>query len=526
MAQIILFSDVNGALGFSRYAGPYRIATELRNNGYDVQVIDFFASFTLDELWKLIDTHVDASTLFVGFSATLWTKATTPDETVDKYISGDKSIRSIIVSSSVAVFPHSSDITRNIISFIKTKNAKCKIVVGGYKAGNYDRIGVDFWILGQGEAAVVALANHLYLNQDLKVISTEWGNILTDKMYPFNKFNTSKIEWHASDFLFPNENVPLETARGCVFRCSFCAFNLNGKRFGDYTKLKETLYDELMTNYDNYGITEYMISDDTLNDSMVKIQFLYDVITSLPFKIQFSSYARLELLKSNPDMVPMLHEMGLKSVEFGIETLNKETGRYIGKQGDKEKTISALHDLKAEWKDDIYMAAGFIVGLPYETESSIRETMEWLYSDDNPLTGIQFNRYWFHVPPMLPLELGDKYPLGDIGFRPMPNGWVFENVSKIYTNPESYGYTDTGSGKWKNPVMDTDLAIQLELEFYSDPRAQQKKSMSIFQYYNRMKNIGYNHAEIGKLYYDDEVFVRDAVGKHTEMKLQYMRKLL
>jgi len=34
MAEIVIFNDCNGPLGFSRYAGPYRIATELRLNGF------------------------------------------------------------------------------------------------------------------------------------------------------------------------------------------------------------------------------------------------------------------------------------------------------------------------------------------------------------------------------------------------------------------------------------------------------------------------------------------------------------
>ena len=526
MAQIVLFTDVNGALGFSRYAGPYRIASELRSYGYEVQVIDFFASVELGILEKIIATHVDSSTLFVGFAATLWTKSIQDDEFTNNFIKGNKSIRSIIVDGMVRVFPYTDTTMKEIFQLIRSKNHNCKIVVGGYKSGNYDLVGVDVWILGQGERSVVALANHLYNGDSINGINTEWGFLITDKLYPYNNFNTSKINWHKTDFLFENENVPIETARGCIFRCSFCAFNLNGKKFGEYTKEKETLKNELISNYENYGITGYMISDDTLNDSMSKVKYLYDVVSSLPFKIEFSAYARLELFSSNNEMARLLHEMGLKSVEFGVETLNKETGKYIGKQGDKEKTISTLHMLKDIWKDDVYMAAGFIVGLPYETESSIRDTMNWLYTDDNPLTGIQLNRYWFHVPPTLPKSIGDQYFLKDAGFNETPAGWVYENISKIYTNPEAYGYTKLESSEWKTDTLDTNLAIKLEQEFYNDPRAPQKKSLSIFQYYNRMRNIGYFHNEIGKLYYDDANFVLEAVARKNKLRDQYIGKIL
>lgn len=526
MAQIVIFSDVNGALGFSRYAGPYRIATELRQHGFSVQVIDFFASYSISTLENLLKLHVDTSTLFVGFSATLWTKSVSDKEITDSFTNGNKSLRSIIVDGFVPLFPQEEQFINELFLQIRSRNPKCKIVVGGYKAGNYHRNNkVDYWILGQGENSALALANHLYHNTPLKGVSTEWGVIITDKIYPYSGFNQSQIIWDKSDHLFNNENLPIETARGCVFKCSFCAFNMNGKKFGDYTKEADILRNELIYNFENYGIKEYMISDDTLNDSMQKVEYLYNIISSLPFKIEFSAYARLDVLGTNLEMAPMLQEMGMKSVEFGIETMNKETGKHIGKQGDPDKIINALTELKNIWNDNVYMAAGFILGLPYEDEKSLRKTMEWLYTDNNPLTGIQLNRYWFHIPPTLPKEVGDKDNLESAGFNLTPNGWVYENISKIYSNPEKYGYINLKDGNWKNTHMDTETAKRLEKEFYDDVRAPQKKSMSIFQYYNRMRNIGYQHSEIKNLYYDDKDFVIEAVARRSNAVLEYLRKI-
>lgn len=526
MAEIVLVSDVNGALGFSRYAGPYRIATELRDAGFDVQVIDFFASYDCDTICEIIKTHVDRHTLFVGFSATLWTKYVSDEEIERNYLSGKKSLRSIIVDGMVNLFPHPEKEVQAIFEQIKLCNSQTKIVVGGYKSTNYNTHGVDYWVLGQGESAALALANHLKHGSDLKLLDTHWGKILTDQMYPYSKFNTCKIKWHKTDFLFPGENLPIETARGCIFKCSFCAFNLNGKRFGDYTKTADTLRQELIENYEKWGITEYMISDDTLNDSMQKVNFLYDVVMSLPFKIQFSAYARLDVLGANWEMAPKLKEMGMRSVEFGIETMNPETGKYIGKKADPVLIEKYLHDLKKEWQDDVYMAAGFIVGLPFESEHSIRQTMQWLYREDNPLTGIQLNRYWWHIPPSLPLNLEQSYDLESAGFNRTPKGWVYENISKIYSNPEFYGFELQGKKDWKNTHLDTETAKKLENEFYSDPRAPQKKCMGIFQYYNRMRNIGYKHEQIKNLYYDDYDFVHHAVQQRMLHRQEYVNKIL
>ncbi len=46
--DVIIFTDV-AVHGFGRYAGTYRIASELRSHGYIVQVVDFFTEYTTND---------------------------------------------------------------------------------------------------------------------------------------------------------------------------------------------------------------------------------------------------------------------------------------------------------------------------------------------------------------------------------------------------------------------------------------------------------------------------------------------
>ena len=70
MSDVILFTDVNGCFGFGRYAGTYRIATELRDIGLDVQTIDFCMSFTVDEILEILLKYMDSKTQMIGISST------------------------------------------------------------------------------------------------------------------------------------------------------------------------------------------------------------------------------------------------------------------------------------------------------------------------------------------------------------------------------------------------------------------------------------------------------------------------
>ena len=69
--QVVIFTEVSWG-GFGRYAGTYRVATELRQAGYTVQVIEFFVQWDDDQLTKIIDKFITNETLLVGFSCTFF----------------------------------------------------------------------------------------------------------------------------------------------------------------------------------------------------------------------------------------------------------------------------------------------------------------------------------------------------------------------------------------------------------------------------------------------------------------------
>ena len=72
--QVILFTDVADTIGYGKYAGTYKIATEVRRCGYTCQVIDLFSFYSLEQLSKIIKKFVTNKTLLVGFSCTLMEK--------------------------------------------------------------------------------------------------------------------------------------------------------------------------------------------------------------------------------------------------------------------------------------------------------------------------------------------------------------------------------------------------------------------------------------------------------------------
>jgi len=239
--------------------------------------------------------------------------------------------------------------------------------------------------------------------------------------------------------VIPGEPLPLETARGCIFKCKFCNFGLLGKEKGSYFKSCENIKAEIEHNYYELGVTDYWIVEDTFNDDHEKIIMLHEIITNLPFKIQFTCYLRLDLLYTNRNQpVPqhqLLLEMGLKHVEFGIETTNPESAKDIGKGMNPALQFSFLKELRDKhgW-EDMVMSSGFIVGLPSDSLESLSEMANFLLSTDTVLDRIVIRPLRLDVITLNPtLDSRDS--------------------SEFTRNWQDYGYTLTGDNIAATPAF-------------------------------------------------------------------------
>ena len=69
--MILLFTDVSHTPGIGKYAGTYKVATELRKNKFDTQVIDCFKYLGIKRLKKILDKFLTDKIILIGISNTL-----------------------------------------------------------------------------------------------------------------------------------------------------------------------------------------------------------------------------------------------------------------------------------------------------------------------------------------------------------------------------------------------------------------------------------------------------------------------
>jgi len=363
-----------------RSLGPYRIATALKNVGYTTSVLEYTEELTIEEILLFFSKHLSEETLWVGFSSTFYWP-----ERKNSNLNSNTSSNTV---EQMYFKPYSE--IKQIFDYVK-ENSSAKFIYGGSKVPYFlvDE-NIDYYVTGTSDNSIINITNHIAKKENLIHYEKYKEHIIIDSLkYPEPDVRNIPTEWTNHPIL-QNEGLPIELARGCIFKCKFCNYPLLGKKKGTYLRDFSQVRDEMIASWETYGTTSYYLTDDTFNDDNDKLEDLHKLFTSLPFKPIFSCYLRLDLINKYTHQADLLAEMGLIGTYFGVETLQWESAKAIGKGLHPNKVKDRLYWLKDKWKNKVNIEAGFILGLPYDTLSYFNDLITWSLEEDNPIQSIHF----------------------------------------------------------------------------------------------------------------------------------------
>jgi radical SAM superfamily enzyme YgiQ (UPF0313 family) len=487
MYDIILFGDMPDRNTYSRASGSHRIGTELREHGYSVLVVDFSNYINIDKFSEIIDLAVGENTLGVGFSTT-WFPFLLPDGSASNREPSKPAMRfnkaAENLSESLPVDfagPHVED----YFDKVRSVNPKTKVILGGAKAFMYINLpGIDNVFIGHAETMVVEYFDSL----SGKTSNRIWNKIIDhDKkaQRPSWDFRKSNISYEDESFILPSETLLLEVGRGCRFNCKFCSFPLIGqKNIGDYLKFEECLYNELMENWNRFGTWKYTIVDDTFNDSTEKLEMVKRVVDRLPFKPAFWCYLRLDIIVNNREHIQLAKDIGIREVYFGIETLNREAGKAIGKGMDPKRITETLEECARVWGRDTWIQTGLICGLPKDNVADFEKSCEYFNRPDRPVGHVnttplriikhtEYTKHRFNAAFELEsAKYGYEFPYDDVLWR-----WI----KKDGTDIDTYEKACNLAIKWQTQ-LDTHIEFRREFFYLScinDPKYDYNTLMNI-----------------------------------------------
>jgi len=335
--------------------GTYRIAHYLRQHNWDAETVDYTISWKLEELKEFVKSRINANTKFIGFGH---------------------------------IFAYWTPTLEAFTKWIKETYPNVYLLAGMQGFPTYDANYIDYYIIGHGEKALISLLSQLFSNGEVvQIHKFPWSNkkvILANSVHsPYSSglMTNLEVQYEDRDFIREGEWLTMEFSRGCKFACKFCDFPYLSAK-GNYISAKESFVTQMKENYDRFGVKNYIVADNTFNDTTEKIRTYAEGVQELDFDPFFAGFIRADLLISRPQDKELLLNMGFLGHAYGIETLNHESGKSIGKGMDPEKTKQGFYDIYNYFNNNgrklFASTLSFIVGLPYETRETMMYTAEWI----------------------------------------------------------------------------------------------------------------------------------------------------
>lgn len=291
-------------------------------------------------------------------------------------------------STTTSSFPDAVDLAR----MIKEHTSDILTVCGGVHVSALeeklllDYPAFDFLIPGEGEETIAELAAGHKLseikgliwrsNQDV-IVNDPRPKIEDLDFLPFPAYE--KLRGFPRDYhlpLFSYINTPgatMITSRGCMYQCSYCDRSVFKKGFR-YNSANY-VYEHMKYLRENFGVRHINIYDDLFTADRRRIVELCEKLTRQPLGMHFNCAVRVGY--TDDDLLKMLKHAGCLMVSLGIESADPEMlARH--KSG---VSLDEVRDTVQRIQKTGLRAKGlFMMGLPGETEDSIRRTSDFIIS--------------------------------------------------------------------------------------------------------------------------------------------------
>lgn len=267
----------------------------------------------------------------------------------------------------LSVFVWSEPLINPFLDEIRRRGFRGKVVLGGAQIsyasnGDHDETlrylrraypNADAFVLGNGEEALLSICKE-GLPEPLLKQSTAFDSLPSP---------------YLMEVLKPSRMLRMETQRGCMFSCSFCAHRdvISGKVAR--TDMKRVF--EELEHFKSAGVQRINVLDPVFNSGPRSIQIL-DIVRELGLSAQFTFQTRFETMKG--EFLDAVDGMDVV-LEFGLQTMNRDEGHAVNRANDIAKVESWINELN---RREIQYEVSMIYGLPMQTLESFRNGIDRL----------------------------------------------------------------------------------------------------------------------------------------------------
>jgi radical SAM superfamily enzyme YgiQ (UPF0313 family) len=321
-------------------------------------------------------------------------------------------------------------LNHHIASFIAEVVRKCDdrvpIAMGGPHVsfeieGSFrDLPALDFIGIGEGEQTMLELARALEGKMDLRDVRglalRDGERVARTAPRPPEK-ELDRIPAPARDlvplarYLAFEAHASVVTSRGCPQSCIFCSAPAWSGRRVRY-RTPSLCVDEI-EELAGLGFRDITIEDDSFTLTRKHFLPICNDLICRDMGIHWNAFSRVDTI--TPEIVETMARAGCQAICFGVESGNQEILDLAKKRSNLQKVRGAMRMTQAA---GISAIASFIIGLPGETEETLRKTVAFadeLHEEFGSL-------YGFHILAPFPgSEVRER--AADYGLEILTNDW-------------------------------------------------------------------------------------------------------
>jgi hypothetical protein len=288
---------------------------------------------------------------------------------------------------------HFYDDVRTIVQAVRSVT-RVPLVLGGSgfsvePQGWLSRLDVDYGVVGEGEAAFVALLDALAAGRspdDIPAVTSpadlarrqhETGRrkpVIPTSFVPDIE-RLAPPAHHLLDYrpyIRTGGFVSVQAKRGCAFKCDYCVYpQLEGTRYRN--RPVEAIVDEMAAVVRNQGVRQFFFADSVFNMPRAHTLELCRAVTRRNLGVQWMAYTNSA--RFDDELAAAMVESGCLGIEFGLDAVTDKmlhAWRKPFRQRDIRRSLQACRDA------NLPAAVHLLFGGPGETVADVLESQAFL----------------------------------------------------------------------------------------------------------------------------------------------------
>ncbi|MGQ9570068.1 MAG: radical SAM protein [Thermodesulfovibrionales bacterium] len=363
----------------------------------------------------------------------------------------------------------------------KDINLNPLFIAGGIHASvepkqTIEQLGFDYAFVGEGELGLLDLSQGETPEQVPGIVSLKSESFQPAKL--IDDLNSLPFpDWQLCDYKFYSipscgkislrlsRTLDIMMGRGCIYRCSFCAYpTLSKVRF--YSA--EYLIEQIKKMKQSYRIDSVYFIDSSIGNNREVLKQFCELAIKVGLAKEIEWYANMRANQVNESLLRLMWEAGCRSLFYGFESGSQKVLDAMNKRCKVEDNVRVA-DLHNRLRFPYH--ASMILGFPGETEEDIKLTLEFLQQVRPPRVGIN----WYVPLPGSP----DYNKLKQDGLIKVEDPHEWRRIGEVLTTGKVYAAVE--EKRFRRLFSEAcELASQLNVKHISDWAGQRETPHTSF----------------------------------------------